>query len=177
MHMKGQKILNGIKFIDMGETMKKTLSVLIIGLFLFGTSAVAYDVTIDSSGNVAALKWEDVQHVEDGGSTQLARMKDGTFIFLSVGFITAKVVTTLKPESFSDYHEVKSVMILERKSLESFSVQEMLELAQGSNDELNNQLHKENLGILERMRSLIKSPRTAQELADTLMSSDFPDSI
>jgi len=42
---------------------------------------------------------------------------------------------------------------------------------------MNKQLHMENEVILERMRALIKSPSTAQELADTLMSSNCPVSI
>ena len=123
------------------------------------------------------LEWEDVQHVEDGGSKQLAKIQDGTFIFLSVGLLTAKVFTALKRQSISDFHEVKSFMILERESLSRFSEQELQELAQGLNKGLNKQLHKENEVILEHMRALIKSPRTVQELADTLMSSNCPVSI
>lgn len=125
----------------------------------------------------AGLEWEDVQHVEDGGSKQLARIHDGTFIFLSVGLLTAKVFTALKFQSISDFQEVKSFMILERECLSRFSEKELQELSQGLNEELNNQLHKENIVILERMRALIKSPSTAQELADTLMNSDCPVSI
>lgn len=125
----------------------------------------------------AGLEWEDVQHVEDGGSNQLARIQDGTFIYLSVGLVSAKVFTALKLQSISDFQEVKSFMILERESTSCFSEKELQELTQGLNEELNKQLHKENVVILERMRALIKSPSTAQQLSDTLISSNCPDSI
>ncbi len=121
------------------------------------------------------LKWEDVQHIEGMGSIQIARMQDGTFILVSIGLTTALVLTALNLQSVSDYREIKSFIISGR--LLRFSEKELREMAQGMNMELLKPLQTENVVILERLRSIIKSPRTVDELTDILTSPNCPNSI
>ena len=49
--------------------------------------------------------WSAIQHVENGGSSQMVRIEDGSVIFLSIGFDTAKIFVARNLDSRASFTE------------------------------------------------------------------------
>src|SRR5207253_771415 len=86
--------------------------------------------------------WTEVQHVKNGGSSQMMRMEDANIILLSVGLDTTKVFTTPRLDSVESFSE-----------LASFPIQR-----------LHKNPHDEGEVILKTLRTAIGWPKSVDEL-------------
>jgi hypothetical protein len=105
--------------------------------------------------------WTEVHHMKDAGSFQTMRLRDGIFVFVSVGLATVKVFVTPNLRDAARYVEVKEFTLPNAHS--------RLRLPHRSR-------HAEDLLLLDRVRRAISWPNSADELATSLctMGSRLP---
>lgn len=101
--------------------------------------------------------WTEVHHTKDKGSYQTMRLKDGNFVFVSVGLNTIKVFVAPKLTKPADLIEIKE-----------FNLPNGLERLRW----LDKTRHAEDLLLLDRVRRAIAWPNSSDELAARLGKSD-----
>jgi hypothetical protein len=105
--------------------------------------------------------WTDVEHGDEaGGASQIMRLEDGNFVFLSVGVTTVRVFVTSGLERPDQFAEVAS---FETPHVEARQADPHVER------------RSENELILSRLRKAIGWPKSTQELSTALATIDSID--
>lgn len=101
--------------------------------------------------------WTEAHHTNDGGSFQLMRLKDGNFVFISVGITTVKVFITPDRTDMARYRELKEFPLPNGVERVEWPPQKR---------------HAEDLLLLDRVRRSIAWPTSEEELTVRLDAMD-----
>jgi hypothetical protein len=126
-------------------------------LVLFRSArAIAYTSTDDFRLSNVNM-WTEPGHSPAGGSFQMMRLRDGHFVFLSVGISTVKVFTTPDRSDAAQFRELRE-----------FPVPSAFDRVQQSPQKR----HAEDLVFLGRLRPAIGWPESLSDLVSSVQSVD-----